>query len=137
VKTLRAGDGMSPFPITETILLGTLLASLTDWLFMDVVVQRAYRQTPELWRPGETLPRILLSQIIGISATAATVLLCIWRPGHPICVAITAWCAGALPMSLQHLQWLKIAPAVTISHAAGWLVRLLIAALLANWILPG
>jgi hypothetical protein len=45
------------------------------------------------------------------------------------------WLAGALPVTLQNVQWMKLHPAIGASHAAGWLVRLLIAALLTKLIL--
>jgi hypothetical protein len=41
-----------------------------------------------------------------------------------------------LSIGLQNLQWMRLHPAVAASHAAGWLARLLIAALLAGWLLP-
>jgi hypothetical protein len=118
------------------IILASFLASFTDWLCMDLLVHRYYLAAPALWRQGQGTTRIVISQIIGTLATAAVVLLCLKLPGRPLFVAGAVWCAGPLPVGLQTLQWMRLHPAVTASHAAGWLARLLIAAYLAAWLLP-
>jgi hypothetical protein len=118
------------------IALASFLASFTDWVCMDLLVHRFYQAAPELWRPGTGARRIVISQIIGTLASAAVVLLCRTLPGQPLLVAGAVWCAGPLPVGLQNLQWMRLHPAVTASHAAGWLARLLIAAFLASWLLP-
>jgi len=116
------------------IALATLLASFTDWLFMDVLVNRYYATAPEIWRPRGGTARIVVSQVIGTVATAAFVVLCLHRV-PPLHAAVLVWLAGALPVTLQNVQWMKLHPAIGASHAAGWLVRLLIAALLTRLIL--
>jgi hypothetical protein len=118
------------------IALASFLASFTDWVCMDLLVHRFYQAAPELWHPGTGARRIVISQIIGTLASAAVVLLCRTLPGQPLLVAGAVWCAGPLPVGLQNLQWMRLHPAVTASHAAGWLARLLIAAFLASWLLP-
>jgi hypothetical protein len=122
--------------VLGVILLATLFASLTDWLFMDVLVHRLYQTAPEIWRPASGTARILVSQLVGTLATAAIVVLCLHAPGRPILLAGTAWAAGPLPISIQNWQWMRLHPAIAASHATGWLARLLIAALLAGWLLP-
>jgi hypothetical protein len=116
------------------IILSTALASFTDWLFMDVLVRRLYAASPEMWRPNEGTRRIIVSQAIGTVATAAMVVLSL-RAGRPVGAAVLVWLAGALPMTLQNVQWMRLHPAIGASHAAGWLARLLIAALLTRFIL--
>jgi len=123
--------------VLGVIILGTVLASFTDWIFMDALIARFYRAHPQTWRDGEPTLRIIGSQIFGTLATAAAVLLCVWSPGRPLAIAVAAWCAGPLPISLQSLQWMNIHPAIAASHAAGWLTRLLIATLLTTWLLRG
>ncbi len=111
------------------IALATLLASLTDWLFMDVLVHRRYAASAQLWRPRGGTARILISQVIGTLATAAVVLLC--QAGvAPFLVALLVWLAGPLAVTLQNLQWMNLPPAIAASYAAGWAARLFIAALL-------
>jgi hypothetical protein len=120
--------------ILATIALATLLASFTDWLFMDVLVHRFYAASPALWRPRGGAARIMVSQLIGTAATAALVALCL-AGARPFAAALLVWCAGALPVTLQNLQWMRLPPAIAASHAAAWLARLLIAALVTRAIL--
>jgi hypothetical protein len=121
--------------IAVVIILSSFIASFSDWLFMDVLIHRFYGAEPATWRPRGGRVRIVVSQIIGTAATAGAVALSLWAPGRPVPVACAAWLAGPLPVILQNLQWMRIHPAIAASHAAGWLVRLLIAALLASWLL--
>jgi hypothetical protein len=107
---------------------------VTDWLFFDVLVHRFYASAPNVWRPGGRL-RIAVSQAVGTLATAAAVALAVLVHGNPVILAALIWSAGPLPATLQNMQWMRIHPAVGASHAAGWLVRLLIATLLAAWLL--
>ena len=118
------------------ILLATVVASFTDWVCMDLLVHRQYQAAPAVWRPGEGAGRIVISQVIGTLATAICVGMCAVVPGRPWLVASAAWGVGALPMALQNFQWMRISPAVTASHALGWLLRLLITACLTAWLQP-
>ncbi len=122
--------------ILGVILLATLFASFTDWLFMDMLVHHFYQAAPEIWRPGTGPVRIVVSQLVGTLATAAIVVLCLVAPSRPLVVAGATWAAGPLPMAAQNLLWMRVHPAIAASHAAGWLARLLIAALLSAWLLP-
>jgi hypothetical protein len=123
--------------IVAVIALASFLASFTDWLCFDVLIHRFYGVAPEVWRARGGAGRIVVSQIIGTIASAAAVVLCLWMPGRPLAVAGLVWAAGPLPATLQNLQWMRLHPAIGASHAAGWLARLVIAALLAAWLLPG
>jgi hypothetical protein len=122
--------------VALVIILSSVIASFSDWLFMDVLVHRFYQSAPELWRARGGRVRIILSQIIATTASAAVVLLSVWAPDRALPVAGAAWCAGALPMTVQNLLWMRLHPAIAASHATGWLVRLVIAALFAAWFLP-
>ncbi len=115
-------------------LLATLLASLTDWLFFDVLVNRFYQAAPDIWRPGGRR-RIVLSQMAATIATAAAIGIAVRIPGHPVSVALCLWGAGALPIMLQNAQWMRLHPAIAAGHAVGWLARLLIATVLAEGVL--
>ncbi len=106
-----------------------MLASLTDWVFFDLLVHRFYQAAPAVWRPGGPC-RIVMSQLVSTLATAAAVQTAILIPGAPVLVAACLWAAGALPITIHNAQWMHIHPAVTASQALGWLTRLLIATLL-------
>jgi hypothetical protein len=115
-----------------TILVATFLASITDWLFMDLLVHRTYIAEPAIWRPSTGSFRIVVSQIVGTVATASAILLERMMPINPLLLAIALWCAGALPICAQNTQWLRMKPSIGISHATGWLARLAIATCLAR-----
>ncbi len=107
-------------------MLATALASFTDWLFMDALIHRTYAAHADTWRPTEACGRMIVSQVIGTLATTAAVGLFLLVPGRPLLVAVAAWAASPLPISLQTLRWICVHPAVTASDATGWPVRLLI-----------
>jgi hypothetical protein len=132
----QMSDRVCAMLIVFVIVLSSFIASFSDWLFMDVLVHRFYLSSPDVWRPRGGRVRIILSQIIGTAASAGVVALCLWAPGRPVPVAVAAWVAGPLPVILQNLQWMRLHPGVAGSHAVGWLIRLLVAALLASWLLP-
>ncbi len=121
--------------ILAVIILASVLASFTDWLFMDALVHRFYVSAPGLWRGLGGVARIVVSQLIGTAATAALVVLCLWSPERPVGVAAVAWVAGPLPVILQNLQWMRLHPVIAASHATGWLVRFMITGLLSAWLL--
>jgi hypothetical protein len=122
--------------ITGVIVLASILASFTDWLCMDLLVHRFYARTPAVWRRREGSGRIVVSQFIATVATAATVVLCSMMPGHALVIAGAVWFAGPLPVIAQNLQWIGMHPAVACGHAAGWLLRLLIAGALVAMLVP-
>jgi hypothetical protein len=123
--------------IVGVIILASFLASFTDWIFMDALVHRYYAAAPDIWRPSGGARRIVASQFIGAMATAAVVSLCLLAPGRPLVVAAAIWCAGALPILAQNQQWMRLQPQVAVSHAVGWLARILIAAVMTGWLLAG
>jgi hypothetical protein len=124
--------------VIAVVVLAGFAASLTDWLCMDALIHDAYAMTPDTWRPREGAGRIVVSQIIGTMATAASVLLYVDMPGHGLALAAElagcVWLAGALPVLLQNAQWIRMSFVVVAGHAAAWLARLIIATGLA-WLL--
>ena len=117
--------------VVGRVLLASLIASFSDWLFMDVLVHRLYAADPAIWRSRGGTARIVLSQCIGTLATAGVVVLCSLSASRPMLLAAIAWSAGPLPIILQNAQWMRLHPAIGVSHAAGWLARAVIAAELA------
>jgi hypothetical protein len=117
-----------------TVVAATVAASGTDWLFFDLFVHRYYIAEPSIWRPGGKI-RIVLSQVIGTLATCSAVAASVFAPGHAVSLAVLLWSAGALPIGIQNLFWLRMHPAIAASHAVGWFVRLLIGTMLTQWLL--
>ena len=120
------------------VLLGSSAASFSDWLMMGVLFHDKYRAAPEIWRPtapNSNRARILVSQTVGALCCAAFAYLCFWLHALTIATSVGAallvWLAGPVVVYTQMVQWMKLHPLIGISHALGWLVRLLITGVLA------
>jgi hypothetical protein len=123
------------------ILAGALLGSLADWLFMDVIFHGRYQRYPEVWRPGvQERGRILLAQAFALLTAAAFVALA-WKLRQTdargaLKLAAMIWLIGPLPLLAANALFIKIDHLVTASHAAGWLVKLLLIGAATAWFLP-
>ena len=122
-------------------LIGAVLASLADWLFAGVLFHDRYQVHPEVWRPGAgaVRSRIILAQALALVTSAAFVALA-WKTRETELVpalklAAMVWLIGPLPLLLANALFIKIDPLVTASHAAGWLVKLLLIAAATAWMI--
>jgi hypothetical protein len=120
-------------------LLGALLGSLADWLFMGVIFHGRYQVYPEVWRAGNEKPRILLAQVLALVTSAAFVGLA-WKLHQTdfqgaLKLAAMVWLIGPLPMLVGNALFIKIDHLVTASHAVGWLVKLLLIAAATAWLI--
>ena len=122
-------------------LIGALLGSLADWLFMGVLFHSRYLVYPEVWRPGAgaVRSRIVLAQALALVTSAAFVVLA-WKlhqvdlKGN-LKLAAMIWLIGPLPLLLANALFIKLDHLVTASHAAGWLVKLLLIGAVTAWML--
>ena len=122
-------------------LIGAVLGSLADWLFAGVLFHSRYQLHPEVWRPGAgaVRSRIVLAQALALVTSAAFVALA-WKTRETelmpaLKLAAMIWLIGPLPLLLANGLFIKIDPLVTASHAAGWLVKLLLIAAATAWML--
>jgi hypothetical protein len=122
-------------------LIGALLGSLADWLFAGVLFHGRYQLHPEVWRPGAggERSRIILAQALALVTSGAFVVLA-WKLGQKdfqgnLKLAAMIWLIGPLPLLLANALFIKIDHLVTASHAAGWLVKLLLIAAATAWML--
>jgi hypothetical protein len=119
--------------MAEAVVLGAILGSLADWLFAGVLFHARYQTYPEVWRTGvgET-GRIILAQAFAVLTSAALVLLSVLvgrtDPWGAVMLAAMIWLVGPLPLLITNHLFIKLDPLVTASHAAGWLVKLLLVA---------
>jgi hypothetical protein len=130
------------FPIV--VAASSVIASFTDWLFMGVLFHDKYLAHREVWRgePGDKageMRKIIVSQVIGVVSSAAFALL-LARHSHrdlaqALMLAVIVWLAGVAPMTAQNVVWMKLHPFIGASHAAAWLTRFLITAILAVFLL--
>jgi hypothetical protein len=130
--------------VLAAILVGGLVAILTDWLFMGVLFHDAYNSYPEIWWPGvrdgETRGAVIWSCALGFVMTAGVVALCavagagsLWSG---IGVGFIAFLAGPLVIILINAQFVKTDVWIIVSHSLGYLTRMLIAGAAAGLILP-
>ena len=122
-------------------LLGALLGGIADWLFAGFLFRDRYLRTPETWRPGaEDKGRIAATMALSLLTAAAFVALAAklnqTDPRGALKLAAMIWAIGPLPLLLANHLFIRIDPAVTASHAAGWLAKLLLIAAATAWLLP-
>jgi Protein of unknown function (DUF1761) len=117
------------------ILAAGLAATFTDWLFMGVLFHDRYMRYPEVWRDGivggQDRTAVIYSCALDFVAAAGIVALCVLADIHTlwpaIGVAVFAWVAGPLVITITNGFFMKIDWAVIGAHCAAYLVRFLIA----------
>ncbi len=122
--------------IALAVLASAIVSSLTDWLFMGDWLYKRYDRHPEIWRypagQGESRA-ILWSSILPFLTCGVFVLVCgrlhlnTFHETFKLAAAI--WLIGPLPLTIVNSLWMKLTPAIATSHALGWLVKLVLAAL--------
>ena len=122
------------------VLAGAVLGSLADWLFAGVLFHGRYKIHPEVWRTGNERYRIAGAQALCLVTSAGFVLLA-WKlhqtdPQGALKLAAMVWLIGPLPLLVANAMFIKIDHLVTASHAAGWLVKLLLIAAATAWLVP-
>jgi hypothetical protein len=120
-------------------LLGALLGSLADWLFAGVLFHDRYQLTPDTWRGGDEKLRIALAQGLALVTAGGFVALA-WKMHQTdlrgaLKLAAMVWLIGPLPLLLANAMFIRVDHRVTASHAAGWLVKLLLIGAVVAWLL--
>jgi hypothetical protein len=131
---------MSIARLATIVILASLIASMTDWLFMGAMFHDRYLLYPEVWRSNLSEgAKIMQSELIGILScvgfVAIAAMLRLRTMGALLAAAFLVWLATAVPMLVQDGIWMKIDPLVLGAHSIGWLIRFLITALLCAWLL--
>ena len=122
------------------VVVAVVVCSLTDWLFMGVLFHEKYKQHPEIWRAsvsgGGESKAIAWATLLTMVTCAAFVYLCVafGHTTHPrtCALALGVWFAVPLPMLVTNAFFIKFHPLVVVSHALGWLAKLLVCALSAS-----
>jgi hypothetical protein len=119
------------------ILSAGIASIFTDWLFMGLLFHDRYRRHPEVWREGVTggtdRTAVIYSSALDFVAAAGIVALCVLADIHTLgpalAVAVFAWIAGPLVVTITNGFFIKLDWAVVAAHCAGYLVRFLLAAI--------
>ncbi|MCU1283698.1 MAG: hypothetical protein JWO13_48 [Acidobacteriales bacterium] len=116
-------------------LVAAVVSSITDWFFFGVLFHDKYLAHPEVWRKkaGDSEAKsILLSTILGTFSCAAFIMLCAGlrfnEYSEAFKLAIMIWLVGALPIVLTTQVFIKLHPALAVTHSLGYFARLLISA---------
>jgi hypothetical protein len=91
------------------LIAASIAISITDWLFFGVLFHDRYMQTPNIWREGPESRKIA-----GSMAAFA--------------LAVLVWIAASLPQTATNTLYVRYSPILGVSHAIGWLARLVITA---------
>ena len=121
------------------VVVSGVVASFTDWLFMGVLFHKQYLESREAWREtASETGKIVWSEVIGLITCAAFAYLLIqtgcqtlWQG---LWMASLVWLAGPVAIGATNVLWMKISPYIGVSHALGWLARLVIIALAAAYL---
>lgn len=121
--------------ILEATLLGTFIGAFTDWFFAGVLFHAKYQSAPQIWRehakPGQENRRIAGSIAISILTFGGFAVLYALLDVHSwpraMGLAVLVWVSCALPLLLTNGLFIRLHPAITFAHSAGWLVKLAVA----------
>jgi intracellular septation protein A len=120
--------------ICLAIVAAAIVGSLTDWIFFGMLFHAKYMAYPEVWkkRAGGEGPQIMLASLAGLVASAAFIVLCAGlrvETNHAaLKLAVAVWLAGAMLVIANEHVFMKLHPALLVSHGLGYLVRLVVSA---------
>lgn len=122
-----------PSHVIFAIVLGAFLSTLIDWVFAGILFHDRYRMYPEIWRQtdGEAL-RILFAQAFVLMTSIAFMMVAFEVHQTALAaasrLAVLVWLIAPLPILATNAMFIKIDHMVTLSHAVGWLAKLLVIA---------
>ena len=118
------------------VLAATIVSSLTDWFFFGVLFHSRYQVYPEVWRSefsGKNEWKAIVMATVLSVFMAGTFLFLGHRLGlhgflPPLKLALAIWVIAVLPITVTNFIFIKLHPAVLVSHSLGWLIRLAVVA---------
>jgi len=128
--------------IAEAAFIGGCITSLTDWLFAGDWLKAFYNKHPEVWRfvagKGEGVAIAWSSPMPFLTCAVFACLyskLGLHTTSGALKLAAALWVMIPLPLIVTNALFIKLHPVVTVSHTAGWLVKLIVAGVVAAWFL--
>jgi hypothetical protein len=106
----------------------------TDWLFAGDWLYKRFDRHPEIWRvSGQNETKaIVWASFLPLVTCVAFALTCAWLHllsfNASSLLALAIWVIATVPLMVVNSLFMKVSVPITVSHAVGWLVKLLIAA---------
>ena len=121
------------------LVIGTgIVSSLTDWFFAGDWLHRRYTYR-EIWREGAEGRAIALTSPLPFLTCGVFAYVIVWLGLHSIGgavkLAVAVWLLGPLPLILTNAAFMKLHRVFVVSYVAGWLVKLIVVAVAAGWLL--
>jgi hypothetical protein len=120
-----------------TIAAG-VVSSLTDWFFAGDWLHQRFTY-PEIWRKGNESRAIALTSPLPFLTCGVFAYLCSILGLHSMAgalkLALAVWLIAPLPLILTNAAFMKLHRVFVASYAAGWLVKLAIAAVAVGWLM--
>jgi len=122
------------FATISAIIVSAVLVGLADWFFAGVLFHDKYLVYPEVWWPRETNRyAIIVSQIVGVVSAIAFVVMAVKLQQTDFSQAFTLafwiWLIGPVPIYLTNFAFMKLHWQIVGGQLTGWLVKLLLMAL--------
>ena len=115
------------------VIGGGVASSLTDWLFAGDWIHKRFTY-PEIWRKGSETKAVVVSSLMPFLTCAAFAYtahrLDLESMRNLVKLAAAIWVIGPLPLILTNAVFIKMHRVFVASYAIGWLVKLLIVAVL-------
>ena len=122
------------FATIAAVVVSAALVSLTDWYFGGILFHDKYMAYPEVWRPRESNRyAIIAAQGLGLLSAFAFVVMSVKLGmtdfSESFTLAFYIWLMGPVPIYLTNFAFMKLHWMIVAGQLAGWLVKLLIMAL--------
>lgn len=120
--------------ICLAIVAAAIVGSLTDWVFFGMLFHDKYMVYPEVWkkREGGEGKQIAMASIAGLIASAVFIVLCaglhVETHHAALKLAVAVWLAGSMLVIINEHVFMKLHPALIVSHGLGYLVRFIVSA---------
>ncbi len=115
------------------VVSGAIVSSLTDWFFAGDWIHRRFTY-PEIWREGSEGKAVALTALLPVLTCGAFAYtayrLDIESVRNSVKLAAAVWVIGPLPLILTNAAFIKMHRVFVASYAMGWLVKLMIIAVL-------
>ena len=122
--------------VALAIIAAAVAGSITDWIFFGMLFHDKYLVHPEVWKKregeGGEGKKIALSSLVGLFSTVVFIVLCVGlfaaSYSGALKLAVAIWLIASVPMIANEHLFMKLHPALFVSHSLGWLARFCLAA---------